>query len=296
MIKNFIKKHNLECYEEACLKDYNTYKINAKCKYLIFPKNKEELTELIKFLKENNYKFLVLGNGSNIILSKQYYDGIIIKLDRLKKLTIKDNIVEVEAGYSVIKLSMNTALLGLSGLEFASGIPGDIGASIAMNAGAYNHSLSEILETVEVLNKDNEIVLMHASQLDFKYRDSFFKQNKDYIIVSCKLKLEHADKDEILALISKRRIRRIETQPLNYPSAGSVFRNPEGMHAGELIEKCGLKGYSIGGAMISDKHANFIVNYNNATGEDIIKLIEKAKDEVLKKYNVELILEQIIID
>lgn len=296
MIKNFIKNNNLECYEEASLKDYNTYKINTKCKYLTFPKSKEELAKLIKFLKENNHKFLVLGNGSNIIFSKTYYDGIIIKLDRLKKLTIKDNILEVEAGYSLIKLAMNTALLGLSGLEFASGIPGSIGASIAMNAGAYNHSLSEILESVEVLNKNYEIVTMTPSQLDFKYRDSFFKQNKDYIILSCKLKLEYKNKEEILALISKRRIRRIETQPLNYPSAGSVFRNPEGMHAGELIEKCGLKGYTIGGAMISNKHANFIINHNNATGSDIIKLIKKAKEEVSKKYNVDLILEQIIID
>lgn len=296
MIKNFIKNNNLECYEEASLKDYNTYKINTKCKYLTFPKSKEELAKLIKFLKENNHKFLVLGNGSNIIFSKTYYDGIIIKLDRLKKLTIKDNILEVEAGYSLIKLAMNTALLGLSGLEFASGIPGSIGASIAMNAGAYNHSLSEILESVEVLNKNYEIVTMTPSQLDFKYRDSFFKQNKDYIILSCKLKLEYKNKEEILTLISKRRIRRIETQPLNYPSAGSVFRNPEGMHAGELIEKCGLKGYTIGGAMISNKHANFIINHNNATGSDIIKLIKKAKEEVSKKYNVDLILEQIIID
>lgn len=296
MIKNFIKNNNLECYYEANLKRYNTYRLNVKCKYLIFPKNKEELINLIKYLKDNNYKFLILGNGSNIIFSKQYYDEVIIKLDRLKNIKIDNELVEVEAGYSLIKLSMRLSLLGLSGLEFASGIPGNIGASIAMNAGAYNHSLSEIIESVKVINPNYEIVTMTPNQLDFKYRDSLFKHNKDYIIISCKLKLTKANKEEILKLISKRRVRRIETQPLNYPSAGSVFRNPEGLHAGELIEKCNLKNYKVGGAKISGKHANFIINYNNATGKNIIELIDKVKKEVKNKYNIDLILEQIIVD
>ena len=191
---------------------------------------------------------------------------------------------------------MDISFCGLSGLEFASGIPGQIGASVAMNAGAYNHSLSEIVESVEVLNSSGEFVIMTNNELDFKYRDSFFKKNKDYVIISCKLKLAKGDKKEMLEVISRRRVRRIESQPLSYPSAGSVFRNPEGMHAGELIENCGLKGYSIGGAMISRKHANFIINYDNASGNDIVELINKIKVEVYKKYKVNLILEQIIVD
>ena len=148
MIENFIKENNIECYKDASLKKYNTYKIDAKCNYLIFPKNREEIINIIKFLKTNNLKFLVLGNGSNIIFSKEYYDGVIVKLDKLNNLNINDNIVEVEAGYSLIKLAMETANLGLSGLQFASGIPGSVGASVAMNAGAYKHSLSEIIESV----------------------------------------------------------------------------------------------------------------------------------------------------
>ena len=296
MIKNFIENNNFKYYKEASLKNFNTYKIDIKCKYLVFPKTREELIKLIKYLKENKYKFIVLGNGSNVIFAGDYYDGIVVKLDNFKKLTIDDDVVTVEAGYSLIKLALDVSLEGLSGLEFASGIPGSIASSVAMNAGAYNDSLSEIVIDVEVLTPNYEIITMTNSQLDFKYRHSFFKDNKDYIIISCRLQLSHGNKKEILDLISQRRIRRIESQPLNYPSAGSVFRNPEGMHSGALIEKCGLKGYKLGGAQVSCKHANFIVNYDNATGKDIVALINKVKKEVKKKYHVDLKLEQIIID
>lgn len=296
MIKNFIKENNYEYYEEANLKMHNTYRLDTVCKYLIFPKSIEELINLLKVIKEDNYKYLVLGNGSNIIFKNTYYDGIIIKLDRLNHLKVNDNIVEVEAGYSLLKLSLDMALKGLSGLEFASGIPGLVGASTAMNAGAYKSDIGEILIDVKVINPNLELITMTKEQLEFKYRDSYIKKNKDYIIVSTKFKLEKTNNNEILELISKRRVRRLETQPLEYPSAGSVFRNPEGMHAGELIEKCGLKGYTIGGATVSEKHANFIVNTNDATGKDIINLINLIKDKVYEKFNVELILEQIIIE
>ena len=296
MIKNFIKRLELEFYEEANLKRYNTYRLETICKYLVFPKNKEELRDLLKYLKFNEEKYIVLGNGSNIIFKNDYYDGIVISLNKLNKLNVNDDTVEVEAGYSLQKLALEVCNLGLSGLEFACGIPGHVGASIAMNAGAYNSSLSEVVETVEVINKDFEIVTMTNDELDFTYRDSLFKKNKDYIIVSAKLKLAHGNKAEILELISKRRVKRIETQPLDMPSAGSVFRNPEGMHAGALIEQSHMKGYNINGAEVSLKHANFIVNAGGAKGKDIVKLIEKVQTEVKKEFNVDLILEQIIID
>lgn len=296
MIKNFIKKHNLEYYEDISLKRYNTYRIDSKCKYLIFPKNKEELQELLQYLSTTEEKYIILGNGSNIILKETYYNGVVILLTKLNKLTITDNTIEVEAGYSLQKLALESCSIGLTGLEFACGIPGHIGASIAMNAGAYNSSLSEIVETVEVINPNFEFVNMTKQDLDFEYRSSMFKKNKNYIIVSAVLKLEKGNKEEILEKISKRRVKRIETQPLDMPSAGSVFRNPPNMHAGELIEKCGLKGYNINGAEVSEKHANFIVNTKNATGRDIIKLIEKVKQEVKREFNIDLILEQIIVD
>ena len=296
MIKSFIDTSGVEYYEDVSLKKYNTYKIDAKAKYLVFPKDSVELISLISYLKDNNCKFLVLGNGSNVIFNFEYYDGVIIRLDRFNSISINDNVIEVGAGYSLIKLANEVALLGLSGLEFASGIPGCVGASVAMNAGAYNHSLAEVVESVKVITLDNEIITMNNEELEFNYRESFLKHNKDYIILSCKIILSHGNKEEILELISNRRIRRMESQPLNYPSAGSVFRNPEGNYAGKLIEDCGFKGYKLGGAMVSLKHANFIINYDGATGRDIVLLINKIKNSVKEKYGIDLILEQIIID
>ena len=270
--------------------------MDVKCKYLVFPKTKEEFVELLKELKKEKEKYLVLGNGSNIILNIDYYDGVVIILSKLNKMKIDDLTVEVEAGYSLQKLALETSSLGLEGLEFATGIPGMVGASIAMNAGAYKSDIASVVETVTVVNPDNEIVTMRHDDLNFSYRNSFFKENKGYYIISATLKLTKGKKEEILEKISKRRVKRIETQPLDMPSAGSVFRNPEGMYAGELIEKIGLKGYKLNGAMVSEKHANFIVNKDNASGKDIVKLIKKIQDEVKKEFNVDLILEQIIVD
>lgn len=296
MIKNFIEKNNYEYISEASLKRYNTYRIDIKCKYLVFPKTKEQFIELLKELSTAKEKYLVLGNGSNIILNTTYYDGVVIILNKLNKMTIDDLTVEVEAGYSLQKLALETSSLGLEGLEFATGIPGMVGASIAMNAGAYKNDIASVVETVTVVNPNNEIVTMHHDDLNFSYRTSFFKENKGYYIISATLKLKQGNKEEILEKISKRRVKRIETQPLDMPSAGSVFRNPEGMYAGELIEKIGLKGYNLNGAMVSEKHANFIVNKGNASGKDIVKLIQKIKEEVKKEFNVDLIVEQIIVD
>ena len=296
MIKNFIKEHEIEYYENISLKKYNTYKLNVICDYLVFPNDLGTLIILLNFIKENNLKFMVLGNGSNVIFKNERYDGIIIKLDRLNNITFSDTTVEVEAGYSLIKLAIECMKRSIGGFEFASGIPGAIGASIAMNAGAYKSDMGSIVKEVKVINPNLEIVTMTNEELDFKYRSSFIKENSNYYIVSATLELETGDSKEIEELISKRRVKRMETQPLDAPSAGSVFRNPEGMYAGELIENCGLKGYSIGDAMISDKHANFIINNGNATGKEIVELIELIKEKVKQKYNVDLILEQLIIE
>jgi len=286
---------NYEYYENYNIKKYNTYKLEVIAKYLVFVKSINELTELLKTLKENKIKYLILGNGSNVIFKDDYFDGVIIKLDKLNNLVVNDIEIEVECGYSLMKLAREVLNYGLSGLEFAAGIPGLVGSSIAMNAGAYNKDMASVVKEVKVINCNFEVVTMKNDELDFGYRNSFFKKNKDFICVSAVLSLEHGDKDESIELINSRKERRMATQPLEYPSAGSVFRNPEGMHAGELIEKCGLKGYNINGAEVSEKHANFIINKGNCTGKDIIKLIDLIKNKVYEKYNVELILEQEII-
>lgn len=290
---NILKKY--ECYENANMKRYNTYKLDTTCKYLVYVKNVEELVNLVKYLKENNIKYLVLGNGSNVILSKEFYDGVIIKLDKLNNVTINDNIVTVEAGYSLMKLAKDVLKYNLTGLEFAAGIPGLVGASVAMNAGAYNKDMASVVKEINVIDENGNIKILTNSELKFAYRDSLLKHNKNYICISATLELEKGDVSESLKIIEERRQRRLQTQPLEFPSAGSVFRNPENIPAGKLIEDCGLKGYNVNGAEVSTKHANFIVNKSNCKGEDIIKLIDIIRKKVYDEYKIDLVLEQEII-
>ena len=291
---NFL--NNYECYFNASLKKYNTYRIDATCKGLVFVHSVNELIELLKNLKNNNIDYIILGNGSNIILASDYYDKVIIKLDKLNNITFNDNIVKVESGYPLPKLSLEILKHNLTGLEFAAGIPGLVGSSVAMNAGAYNKSMADVVKEITILDEDLNIRVLKNNELKFRYRDSLLKENKKLIVLEVTLELEYGDILEAKELIETRRQRRISTQPLNYPSSGSVFRNPEGMHAGELIEKCNLTGYNINGAEISEKHANFIINKDNCKGSDIINLINLIKDKVKEKYNIDLILEQEIID
>ena len=296
MIKSFFENNNIKYYEDISLKKYNTYRIDTKCKYLVFPQNEEELINILKGIKKEKIKYLVLGNGSNIIFSMDYYNGVIIKLDNLCELKVDGTIVSVGAGYSLIKFANEMIELGLGDLTFAAGIPGQVGASTAMNAGAYNHDMSMIVKKVRVIDDNLDIVELSNKELSFSYRDSFLKKHPEYIVLSTTFELEKNDITEMKNKVIERRNKRYASQPLNLPSAGSVFRNPENMHAGELIEKSNLKGYNVNGAEVSNKHANFIVNNGNATGKDIIKLINIIKEKVKEKYNIELLLEQIIIE
>lgn len=292
MIENFIK--NYEYYKNISLKKYNTYKLDASCNYLIYPKDKDELINLLLYLKENKIDYLILGGGSNIILAKPCFN-VVIKLDRLNKIEIEGNIVKAEAGVSMIFLANTCMKNGLNGLAFAGGIPGHVGASTAMNAGAYKEDMASIVKEVTVITPNLEIKKMNNKELNYSYRNSFLKENKDYICIESVLELSHEDSDKIKEVMDSRRQRRIESQPLDMPSAGSVFRNPEGMSAGKLIEDIGLKEYQIGGAMISPKHANFIVNTSAATYDDILELIEYTKKKVEENYGIKLVLEQEII-
>lgn len=295
MIKSFFDKLNITYKEDISLKNYNTYRVNTIAKYLVFPKDIEELKKIIQYINEKQIKYYLLGNGSNVIFSMDYFDGVIIKLDKLNKITYNNNLVSAEAGCLLIKLSLDTIEKGLTGMEFSTGIPGCVGASVAMNAGAYNSDISKILKEVEVLTPQNEIITMTNEQLDFEYRDSFIKKNKDYIILSATFELEKGNIEEMKQLVEERKQKRISSQPLDKPNAGSVFRNPEGYYAGALIENANLKGYNINGAEVSQKHANFIINNGNASGKDIVSLIEKIQKEIKEKNDIDLKLEQIII-
>lgn len=275
------------------LKKCTTYRVGGNAKYIAYPKDINSLVKLIKYLKNKNIKYKILGNGSNLLFSEKEYDGVLIKLSEFDDLEfIGKTKLRVGAGFNLIKLSILTAKKGLTGLEFASGIPGTVGGSVFMNAGAYKSDMGYVVETVKVLTPDEKIINLENKEMDFHYRTSFLKKHPDYICLEVIIRLQQGKKEAIEDLIKDRRERRLASQPLEYPSAGSVFRNPENDFAGRLIEESGLKGEKHGGAMISSKHANFIVNYKNAKADDIKYLIELAHDKVKENYNVDLKIEQ----
>ncbi len=278
--------------ENVVLKNYTTYKIGGTAKVMIFPKNIEDLVELIKYIKIKNIKYFVLGNGSNVIFSDKEFDGIIIKLDCFDDIEIKKDVITAGAGASLMKTALKSAREGLTGLEFATGIPGTVGGAVYMNAGAYKSDMGYVVKKVQVLTPDLKVITMVNKELDFHYRTSFLKRHKGYICLQATIKLQKGNKDLISEVITERKKRRVESQPLEYPSAGSVFRNPKDMFAGKLIEDLGLKGLIKGGAQISNKHANFIVNIGNANAQDVYDLIHFVKETVKQEYDIELKEEQ----
>lgn len=277
------------------LKTLTTYKLDGKALCVVSPDDVNGLIKLLKYLRENNIKHKIIGNGSNLIFSKNY-EGVLIKLDSFQNLEIVGNRITVGAGYSLMKLALRVSRMGLSGLEFAAGIPGSIGGAVFMNAGAYKSDMGYIVSSVKVLNPDLEIEVLDNREMDFHYRTSFLQKHPDYICLEATIFLQKGNTNEIMEVINDRKQRRIETQPLEYPSAGSVFRNPEGDYAGRLIESIGYKGKKVGDAMVSLKHANFIINTGHASGEDIKTLIEEIKNKVKQEYDIELKVEQEFVE
>ena len=278
--------------KNVSLKKYTTYRAGGTAKVIVSPKSIDKLLELLKLLKDNNVEYKILGNGSNLIFNDNVYEPLLIKLNDINQCDINNNVITVGAGYSLISLAMRVSRLGLTGMEFATGIPGTVGGAVYMNAGAYKSDMGYIVTEVKAINENLEIVTLYNKDLKFKYRSSFFQTHKNYVCIEATIKLKYGSKKLIKEVIEDRRQKRISTQPLEYPSAGSVFRNPENDYAWRLINVCGLKGYRIGGAMVSEKHANFIINVGNAKGEDIRNLILYVKDTVKKETGVDLKVEQ----
>ncbi len=279
--------------EDVSLKKYTTYRAGGIARCIVYPKNISKLVELMRFLKQTGVKHKVLGKGSNLLFSEKPYEGVLIKLDEFDYIHFfGKGKIRVGAGTSLIKVSLLAAKKGYTGLEFAAGIPGSVGGAVFMNAGAYKSDMGYIVESVKVLTSDLKIIHLENREMDFHYRSSYLQKRPDYICLEAILKLQKGKKEAIAEVIKERKNRRIETQPLEFPSAGSVFRNPEGTFAGKLIEDSGLKGKVKGGAMVSDKHANFVINNNGASSEDIKYLIDLCHDEVLKKYGIDMKIEQ----
>ena len=271
------------------LAQHTTFKIGGHAKYFIYPKSTLGLMRILCIAKENHIETRVFGKGSNILASDDDYDGMILCLDRYFSDTFfeEDGTCLAQCGASIILLAHEAMKNELSGLEFASGIPGTVGGALYMNAGAYKSEIKDIVQRVLIL-RDYELVWLNVSELAMSYRTSIFQTHRDWIILAIELKLNKGEGTQIKELMDSRRKRRLESQPLNYPSAGSIFRNDENKPAWECIEGVGLRGKRIGGAMISERHANFIVNVDNASAKDVIELIELVKKSVKDKYQIDL--------
>lgn len=296
-VVQYIKDHNIGKFEtNYSIKKLTTYKVGGNTKVLVYPKDTERLILLLKVLKRKKIKYKIIGNGSNLLFSDQDYNGVLIKLSAFDTLEIRGTSVKVGAGYSLVKLSREVAKKSLTGLEFASGIPGTIGGSVFMNAGAYKSDMGYVVKSVKVLTPDFQVITLVNRELDFHYRTSFFQKHPNYICLEANIQLKRGKKEAIEKVIKDRLKRRLETQPLEYPSAGSVFRNPKDQYAGELIEKLGLKGLYKGKAQVSEKHANFIINRGGATASNIKELMELVQYAVKENYGIDLKIEQEMVN
>lgn len=284
----FSKLNCIVRYDEP-LKNHTTFKIGGNCIALIEPREVSDIVETIKICRENSIKFFVIGNGSNLLVPDEGYNGVIIKLkSEFSTIQVKDEYLIVNSGAKLSEVYTVAYENSLTGFEFASGIPGTIGGAIYMNAGAYGGEMKDIVESVEVLDLDNfELRELKNEELEFSYRKSII-QRKNYIVTTIKLKLQKGNKEEINAVYEDLRERRNSKQPLNLGSAGSTFKRPEGHFASKLIEDAGLKGYHINDAWVSEKHSGFVVNKGNASYKEVMELIEYVQKVVFEKFGVKL--------
>lgn len=284
----FSKLNCIVRYDEP-LKNHTTFKIGGNCIALIEPREVSDIVETIKICRENNIKFFVIGNGSNLLVPDEGYNGVIIKLKgEFSTIQVEGEYLIVNSGAKLSEVYTVAYENSLTGFEFASGIPGTIGGAIYMNAGAYGGEMKDIVESVEVLDLDNfELRELKNEELEFSYRKSII-QRKNYIVTIIKLKLQKGNKEEINAVYEDLRERRNSKQPLNFGSAGSTFKRPEGHFASKLIEDAGLKGYHINDAWVSEKHSGFIVNKGNASFKEVMELIEYVQNVVFEKFGVKL--------
>lgn len=272
------------------LSSMTTLRIGGKAKYVAYPDDSVSLDSLIRIIRKNHLPFKLIGKGSNLLCSDKDYDGVIIRLEKFNDFYIVDTSVVAQAGCSIIAVAYAAMKAGLSGLEFASGIPGSVGGVTFMNAGAYRSSMSDVIDSVFVY-RDGKFEWVPKGECGFGYRTSVFQSHPDWIVIAIRLNLEKRDPDEIRALMDSRRERRMASQPLDRPSAGSVFRNPDDVPAWKLIEGIGYRGHRIGDAQVSEKHVNFIVNDGHARAEDFLALTEEIQKLVKEKYGISLYME-----
>lgn len=285
----FAENIGAEVIKDAPMKKYTSFKCGGNASVLIIPDSVENLNKIIEFSYSKNVKPFIIGNGSNLLITDKGINGVVIRIgSKLSDIKLVDETtIYCEAGASLKSLCMFALENSLSGLEFAYGIPGTLGGAVYMNAGAYGGEMKDVLYSVNHIDENGNIGTLEKENLQLGYRHSAYTEN-GYVITSAVLKLRKADKKDIKEAMDDKLQRRKDKQPLEYPSAGSTFKRPEGYFAGALIEDCGLKGYTVGGAQVSEKHAGFVINKGGATSTDVITLIKDVQRIVKEKHGVML--------
>lgn len=273
---------------DAPMKEYTTFRVGGPADVLVEPSDAESLSTIVSALKENGIPYYILGNGSNVLVKDKGFRGVIVRIGRaMSAVSVMGDTVEAGAGALLSAAAREAAEHSLTGLEFASGIPGSVGGAVFMNAGAYGGEMKHVVSNVTAADSDGSVRVYSAAECDFGYRHSVFEKNGS-IVLSVKMKLEKGDRAEISSYMKDLAERRRSKQPLNLPSAGSTFKRPAGHFAGQLIDEAGMRGASLGGAQVSPKHAGFVVNNGDATADDILSLIKLVQMRVKENSGVDL--------
>ena len=274
--------------EQESMAQHTTFKTGGPADWFLMPKSAEQLKEAIALLRQEKIPYYILGNGSNLLVGDKGYRGAVIQLySRMQSVEVAGEEIHVQCGALLSAIAAEAAEASLEGFAFASGIPGTFGGAVVMNAGAYGGEMKDVLVSVDVLTKELEIMTLPAEALELSYRHSIVPE-EEYIVLGGVLRLKKGDKEKIKEEMAELAKQRREKQPLQYPSAGSTFKRPEGYFAGKLISDAGLKGRTVGGAQVSEKHAGFLVNIGGATTQDILDLIRICQDTVWQQFGVKL--------
>ncbi|MCQ2507833.1 MAG: UDP-N-acetylmuramate dehydrogenase [Dorea sp.] len=270
------------------MKMHTTFRVGGPADCFVVPASVDEIRQVVAICKEDAVPYYIVGNGSNLLVSDKGFRGVIIQIYReMSEITVKENLIEAQAGASLHAIAVKALEASLTGFEFAAGIPGTLGGACVMNAGAYGGEMKDVLVDVTVLTREGDVLVLPVEELELSYRHSIIPEN-DYIVLAARLRLEAGDPEAIKARMDELKVQRVTKQPLEYPSAGSTFKRPSGYFAGKLIQDAGLKGFAVGGAMVSEKHSGFVINYNNATEADITELMKEVADKVEAMFGVRL--------
>ena len=273
---------------EEPMSRHTTFRIGGEAACFIRISSEEQLRKLIPYFENVGVEYFVLGKGSNLLVGDKGYPGVILQIsDACQQIEAEENRLQVQAGAALSKVALFAMERGLEGLEFAAGIPGTVGGGVVMNAGAYGGEMKQVVESVRVLSSEGEILTLDNDTMEFGYRTSIIR-NRNFTVLSVTFRLREGNREEIRGRIEDFQMRRMEKQPLNYPSAGSTFKRPEGYFAGKLIMDAGLRGFQIGDARVSDKHCGFVVNVGKATARDVTDVIEEVQEKVRERFGVSL--------